>query len=92
MARRGNPNWGKPMLPASVLATEFDLQVRKLGLTQHKYVSSVELRRWCERNRNRVYVPEWLLGEWGLHVEDTFSDGGNPISNRVRARHFHAAF
>jgi hypothetical protein len=42
-ACRGNPNWGDPMLPASVLATEFDLQVRKLGLTQSKYASSLEL-------------------------------------------------
>jgi hypothetical protein len=79
------------MLPASVLVTEFDLQVRKLRLTQNKYVSSVELRRWCDRNSNRFYVPEWLLDEWGIHVEDTFSDGGNQIARRARARHFHAA-
>ena len=91
MPRRGNPNWGKPMLPASVLATEFDLQVRKLGLTQTKYVSSVELRRWCEHNCNRFYVPEWLLAEWGIHVEDTFSDGGNQTARRADARHFRPA-
>jgi hypothetical protein len=91
MARRGNPNWGKPMLPASVLATEFDLQVRNLGLIQSKYVSSIELWRWCDRNRNRVYIPEWLLAEWGMKVEDTFSEGGNQIPRRARPRHFHAA-
>jgi hypothetical protein len=91
MARRGNPNWGQPMLPASVLVTEFDLQVRKLGLTQSKYVSSVELRRWCDRNCNRFYVPEWLLTEWGIEVEDIFSDGGKQIPRRARARHFRPA-
>ena len=40
------------------------------------YVSSVELKRWCDHNRNRFYVPEWLLDEWDMKVEDTFSDGG----------------
>lgn len=73
MAGRGNPNWGKPLLPAPVLLTEFDVQVRKLRLTRNKYVSSVELRRWCYHNCNRVYVPEWLLAEWGIHVEDIFN-------------------
>ena len=91
MARRGNPNWGKPILPAPVLTTEFDFQVRKLGLDQHMYASSVELKRWCHRNRNRVYVPEWLLVEWGMHVADTFSDGGNQMLRRARGHHFHAA-
>jgi hypothetical protein len=79
------------MLPASILATEFDLEVRKLGLAQNKYVSSLELWHWCARNRNRVYVPEWLLAEWGMQVEDTFNDGGSQIPRRARARHFHAA-
>jgi hypothetical protein len=79
------------MLPIPVLETEFDVQVQKLGLTQSKYVSSFELWNWCHRNRNRVYVPEWLLAEWGMQVEDTFSDGGNHTPNRARARHFHAA-
>ena len=26
------------------------------------------------RNRNRVYVPEWLLKEWGMQVEMNFSE------------------
>jgi hypothetical protein len=91
MAQRGNPNWGKPMLPASVLVTEFDLEVRKLGLTKPMYVSSGELKRWCDRNRNRFYVPEWLLAEWGMQVEDIFSDGGKQIPRRARARYFRPA-
>jgi hypothetical protein len=47
--------------------------VKRLGLTKLEYVSSTELKRWCEHNRNRVYVPEWLLEEWGIQVEAIFS-------------------
>ena len=70
--RRGNPDWGKPLKPANVLLTEFELQVARLGLTKSQLIASAELKRWCDRNRNRVYVPEWLLAEWGIHVETNF--------------------
>jgi hypothetical protein len=72
--KRGNPNWGQPMPPGrAVLATEFEIQLRRLLLTPETYLSSVELHRWCEENRNRCYVPEWLLEEWGITVDPTFS-------------------
>jgi hypothetical protein len=69
--KRGNPNWGsgQPAQPIPATATEFDMQVRKLGLTKQTYADSTELRRWCERNRNRCYVPEWLLGVWAIPVD-----------------------
>jgi hypothetical protein len=67
--RRGNPNWGKPFRPGRVLATEFELQVRKLRLTRDTYTCSVELRIWCEQNRNRCYIPEWLLDAWNITVD-----------------------
>ena len=67
--RRGNPNWGRPMPPAPAIATEFELQVRHLRLTPEMYISSRELRTWCKENRNRVYIPEWLLEEWRLTVD-----------------------
>jgi hypothetical protein len=67
--KRGNPNWGRPIPPAPVLATEFELQVRKLQLTPETYVLSAELCRWCEENRNRFYVPEWLLEAWRVTVD-----------------------
>jgi hypothetical protein len=73
--RRGNPNFRKPLLlfpPAPALATEFELQVRHLNLTPEMYGESRELRAWCMRNRNRVYVPESLLQEWGLTVDAIF--------------------
>jgi len=70
---RGNPNWGKPLARLPVLLTEFEVQVERLGLSKAQYVASAQLRRWCEHNRNRRYVPEWLLGEWGMTVEWIFS-------------------
>jgi hypothetical protein len=72
--KRGNPNWGRFIPPAPVLATEFELQVRHLRLTADTYVFSPELRRWCQQNKNRFYIPEWLLGEWGITVDPNVSD------------------
>jgi len=73
MRGRGNPNWGKPPRPLPVVLTEFERQVERLGLTKPQYVTSAQLRHWCERNRNRCYVPEWLLEAWALPVEAIFS-------------------
>jgi len=70
--RCGNPNWGKPIWCPSI-QTEFEKQVAQLGLSRAEYVYSAELRRWCEVNRNRCYVPEWLLEIWGIEVEAMFS-------------------
>ena len=67
--RRGNPNWGRVMPPAPILATEFEERVQRLGLsTRNEYVLSTALKHWCSDNRNRVYVPEWLLNAWGIKV------------------------
>ncbi len=72
--KRGNPNWGKGWLPNSVpaIATEFEMQLRRLGLTNQTCASSPELRWWCERNANRCYIPEWLLELWGIPVNSEF--------------------
>ena len=71
--RRGNANWGMPLHSIPAIVTEFELEVSRLGLKRPDYVASTPLKRWCNRNRNRVYVPEWLLAEWGLEVELYFS-------------------
>jgi len=71
--RRGNPNWFS-FKPVPVLTTEFETEVARLGLIKSQLVASPQLKRWCHRNRNRVYVPEWLLAEWGMHVEMNFSN------------------
>ena len=67
--KRGNPNWGDPFRPIPALATEFEQQAHALGLTSKSYAASTQLRRWCERNKNRCYVPEWLLAEWGIVID-----------------------
>jgi hypothetical protein len=59
------------MLPASLLCTEFELQARHLHLAPDQYVASARLRTWCEENRNRYYVPEWLLKAWNMSVIPT---------------------
>ena len=73
--RRGNPNWGsgRPLGLAPALPTEFEMQARHLRLTPETYVYSGELRAWCERNRNRSYIPEWLLDAWNIPVDADFS-------------------
>jgi len=49
------------------------MEVKRLGLRKSEYAASAPLKRWCARNRNRVYVPEWLLTDWGMEVETLFS-------------------
>jgi hypothetical protein len=70
--KRGNPNWGKPLPHIPFAATEFEVEVRKLGLTKQTYAGSTRLRIWCECNRNRCYIPEWLLQTWEIPVDSNF--------------------
>ena len=57
---------------------EFILYKQSLGMTYKNRALKLtafarlagpvaELKRWCEHNRNRVYVPEWLLEAWGIY-------------------------
>jgi hypothetical protein len=71
---RGNPDWRRPTSSCPALATEFELRVKQLQLTPEMYASSAELWSWCQQNKNRVYIPEWLLDEWRITVDPTFSD------------------
>ena len=70
--KRGNPNWGsgRPAKLGPALPTEFEMQVTQLQLTPENYVCSARLRIWCERNRNRCYIPESLLKAWNLRIND----------------------
>ena len=79
--KRGNPNWGRPIAPLLALPTEFEMQVRQLHLMAEMYTSSRELRAWCNQNRNRVYIPEWLLEEWGITVDAALSGVTQPRNN-----------
>jgi hypothetical protein len=67
----GNSGWssGRPATAPAASPTEFELQARRLGLTEDGYASSDQLRRWCEHNRDRCYIPEWLLKRWGIPVD-----------------------
>jgi hypothetical protein len=82
--KRGNPNWGRPFLSALAFPTEFELCVRQLRLTGEMYTSSAELHRWCERNRNRCYIPEWLLQEWDITVDPNITAD---VNDRRLSRH-----
>jgi len=70
--KRGNPNWGRPFRFAPI-STEFEMLVRQLHLTPDHYVVSTQLRSWCAQNRNRCYVPEWLLKAWNISVDADLS-------------------
>jgi hypothetical protein len=48
------------------------MEVRRLRLTKEMYAVSNELHGWCKRNKNRVYIPEWLLQNWGIEVDVKF--------------------
>ena len=72
--KRGNPNWCKPQPPRPHAPTEFEIEVKRLGLAKVEYVASAKLKLWCAQNRNRVYVPEDLLKAWGIVVEANLSD------------------
>jgi len=72
--RRGNPNWEKPMEPAPNIPTAFEEQVKLLGLSEQACVTSAALKYWCERNKDRCYIPESLLNRWGLVVDPCFAD------------------
>ena len=71
--KRGNPNWGKPMEAAPDVPTAFEVQVRQLGLTEQTCVGSEQLRQWCQRNKDRCYIPEWLLERWEMSVDPNVS-------------------
>jgi hypothetical protein len=69
--RRGNPGWTSGRVPDVPPAgpTEFEVLVSELNLTEKTYERSLQLLDWCKHNRNRRYVPEWLLKTWGLCVD-----------------------
>lgn len=50
---------------------EFERYAQQLGLAEHSYVDSRELREWCRENRHRYYIPEWLLKEWRMPVTES---------------------
>lgn len=74
--RNIQPNWasgGIGSIRPSTAVTEFEKQVRKLGLTERDCVRSEELRRWCQENSQQCYIPESLLKAWRIVVKPDYS-------------------
>jgi hypothetical protein len=71
MARRGNPNWGKPVPfgPVVPVLSAFEEAVKQLKLQPDQYVHSQRLREWASRNKNSKFIPESLLEAWGLETD-----------------------
>jgi hypothetical protein len=55
------------------LPTGFEEQVKKLGLNEQNCATSEKLKQWCELNKDRCYIPEWLLKRWGIPVDPNVS-------------------
>jgi hypothetical protein len=70
------PNWasGRPAEIRPQVPTGFEGEVRRLELDEQSYETSSALKQWCERNKNRCYIPEWLLKRWRMSVDPTLSD------------------
>jgi hypothetical protein len=68
--RHGNLGWssGRPAAVPPATPSAFEMRVSELGLTAPTYAESHELRRWCQDNRNKCYIPEWLLKTWDISV------------------------
>jgi len=65
--KRGNPI-GASHSARSRTPDGIRTAARHLHLTKRMYSSSLELQPGVKQNRNRLYVPEWLLEEWGITV------------------------
>jgi hypothetical protein len=71
MTPKGNPSFssGRPTPIPPESGSEFEKRMRELRLTPDTCETSHELRRWCEENRNRCFIPEALLKAWGILVD-----------------------
>jgi hypothetical protein len=49
----------------STMPTAFERKVRKLGLDERTCVGSRALRLWCQENKDRYSIPEWLTCKVG---------------------------
>jgi hypothetical protein len=58
------------VLPVPQTETQFDSLVYKLGLENRPdlWQYSDKLKKFAKAHRNKRYVPEFLLDQWGLEV------------------------
>lgn len=72
MKRKGNPNWGRPMVqpiryPANI--TQFEALVLRHNLSfdnQQAILETPAIRQFVRKHANTRYVPEWLLDAMGI--------------------------
>jgi hypothetical protein len=69
--KRGNPNWGKPVVTSAPYtgASSFEEVVRRLRLSPAEYEGSLQLKDWVQKNKDQKYVPLSLLQAWGVGVK-----------------------
>jgi hypothetical protein len=67
--KRGNPNFGRPVIVPQAGSTAFEYFVARLGLSPGEYATSIELREWVRRNKDHKYVPSAVLNLWGLQAD-----------------------
>jgi hypothetical protein len=61
----------------STLPTAFERKVRKLGLDERTCVGSRALRLWCQENKDRYSIPEWLTCKVGMTVNPSLAPDRN---------------
>ena len=69
--KRGNPNWGKPMMNTLPPVLEFERVAREFKLSPDQYQHSTRLREWASVHRKSKYIPEVLLKAWGFEIESS---------------------
>ena len=78
----GRPSAIQPQVP-----TRFEEQVKKLGLNEQTCVTSKALRQWCEENKKRSYIPEWLPKKWAIPVDPNVTEDQDPQSSSYMSAH-----
>jgi hypothetical protein len=66
---KGNPNWGKSCVDIPHTPTSFEEVVRRLKLSEKEYRSSIPLKEWAQKHKDRKYVPQDLLEAWGIEAK-----------------------
>ena len=63
--------WGTGyQTPKNPEITQFEKQVKRLGLQEHEWRHSIQLKAWVSRYKHHRFVPEDLLIAWGMHDDD----------------------
>jgi hypothetical protein len=67
--KHGGWTSGGPIEVPRAQPTAFEQLTEQLKLTERTYTNSEHLQAWCKLNKNRCYIPEWLLRSWDITVD-----------------------